>query len=369
MSATFRDWVNPQILTQPVYEGGKPIERVAAEFGLDPSHVAKLASNENFLGPSPMAVRAMQDALEKVHLYPDGNGTFLIEAIAKKRGVSPDQVILGNGSNEVLELVARAFLNNTNEAVFGEYGFIVYRLVTLLHGAAVTSVSMHGYAHDFDALLAAISEKTRIVFIASPNNPTGLPDDPGDVYRFVEALPDHVLLVYDEAYAEYLDAPVDLLPYIKSGRKILCTRTFSKIYGLGGLRLGYGYGDPDLIALLNRIREPFNVNMLALAAGEAALDDEDFVLRSRAGARSGIQQLTEGLKRLGLKIYPAASNFVLCEVQDPQGKFVALQKEGVIVRPLAPYGLKNHLRITVGSHEENERLLAKMKSILQKTTK
>ncbi|MGB0372478.1 MAG: histidinol-phosphate transaminase [Opitutales bacterium] len=365
MTRAYKDLVNPPVLTQPIYEPGKPIEMVAADFGLEPKDIAKLASNESALGPSPKAIEAIREHAASAHLYPDGNATFLREALANKWSLGTDQFIFGNGSNEVLELVARAFLSPGTEAIMGEYGFIVYKLVTLLHGATPVSIPMPDYKHDLAAMHAAINEQTRIVFMASPNNPTGVPDDPTEIYAFAESLPEHVILVFDEAYAEYVEDAVDLRPLIAKGRKILCTRTFSKIYGLGGLRLGYGYGDAELVQLLNRIREPFNVNSIALAAGTAALGDEAFLEKARSENETGKKNLTEGCRELGLKVAESATNFILVEIDDPVEKFQDLQKLGLVVRPLVPYGLKHHLRITIGTDEENKRLLANLAKLLQ----
>ncbi|MEM9025546.1 MAG: histidinol-phosphate transaminase [Verrucomicrobiota bacterium] len=365
MTTAYKDLVNPPVLTQPIYEPGKPIEMVAAEYGLNPNEIAKLASNESALGPSPMAISAIQETASSVHLYPDGNATFLRQTLSKKWNLNPDQFIFGNGSNEVLELIARAFLSPDTEAIIGEYGFIVYKLVTLLHGATPVPIAMPQYKHDLNAMHAAITERTRLIFIASPNNPTGVPDATEEIIKFAESLPDHVILVFDEAYAEYVEDAVDLKPLIAEGRKILCTRTFSKIYGLGGLRLGYGYGDAELVQLLNRIREPFNVNLPALAASEAALHDQAFLAEARAANETGKSFLTDGLRNLGLKVAPSATNFVLVEIEDPVGTFTELQKRGLVVRPLAPYGLSNHLRITIGKADENERLLANLAELLQ----
>ena len=247
----------------------------------------------------------------------------------------------------------------------GEYGFIVYKLVTMLHGATPVAVPMPGYKHDLDAMRAAVNENTRMVFIASPNNPTGVPDDPAPLTAFAESLPDNVILVFDEAYAEYVIGAADLRPLIAAGRKILCTRTFSKIYGLGGLRLGYGYGSPELVQMLNRIREPFNVNLIALAAGEAALGDDEFLERARRENDAGRIQLVDGCKKLGLAVAESATNFILVEVEESITLFKDLQARGLVVRPLVPYGLKKHLRITIGTEQENERLLANLAELLQ----
>ncbi|MFU8847390.1 MAG: histidinol-phosphate transaminase [Opitutales bacterium] len=353
----YAELANPGVLEQPVYEPGKPIEYVAREYGLDPSGVAKLASNENPFGPSPMAVEAAKQALLQAHLYPDGGCHDLRERIARVRGIAPDWILPGNGSNEIIELLGHAFLRPGVEAIIGAQAFIVYKLVTKLFGATPVEVPMQGFAHDLEAMRAAVTDKTRLLFVASPNNPTGAANAGADLIELAESLPKHVIFCLDEAYAEYLESAPDLRAQIEAGRKIICLRTFSKIYGLGGLRVGYGYGHPELIALLQRVRQPFNVNTVAQAAGTAALEDDAFVAMCRRENERGRSQLCDGLQKIGIETFGGSANFVLCRVGDGMKVFQQLQARGIIVRPLAPYGMPEYIRITIGRPEENQRLL------------
>ncbi|MDD3179192.1 MAG: histidinol-phosphate transaminase [Opitutaceae bacterium] len=355
-------FAQPRILNQPVYQPGKPISHVAREFGLDPAGIDKLASNENPLGPSPKAVAAASAALREANLYPDGSCWDLTGKVAGFLKVGRDQLVFGNGSNEVLELVAHAFLGPDTEAVMGTHGFIVYKLVTLLMGGKPVEVPMPGYRHDLAAMRSAVTPKTRVVFLASPNNPTGTADTEEALIAFVRSLPEHVLFVLDEAYAEYQDRSPDLRSLIAEGRAVLGARTFSKIYGLAGLRVGYGYTRPDIAALLQRAREPFNVNLPAQAAAMAAIDDTEFVQRSRETNRAGLKQLAAGFQSLGLDYVPSEANFILVKVGDGAGVFKYLQARGTIVRPFG--NLPEHVRITVGTAAQNERCLAGLKAWL-----
>jgi len=352
--------VRPSVLTQPVYEPGKPIEDVARELGLDPSGIIKLASNENPFGPSPLALAAAQRALEHGELYPDGGCFALRHRLAAVHGLSPSQFIPGNGSNEILELLGHAFLGPGDEVVMGAPAFIVYKLVTLLFGARAVEVPLVQFRHDLPAMARAITPRTKLVYVASPNNPTGTTSPAADLLAFARELPDHVILAVDEAYAEYQEETADLRPLIQAGRKLICLRTFSKIYGLAALRVGYGYGGAELIGLLNRLRQPFNVNAVGQAAALAALDDHEFVARCVRENRLGLRRLEEGCRALGLETVPSQANFILVKVGDGAAGFAALQRHGVIVRPLQPYGLPEWLRITVGTSEQNERVLAEL---------
>ena len=348
---------NRPVLSQPVYEAGRPIEVVAREFGLDPQSVIKLASNENPLGPSPLGLAAAQKALNNCHLYPDGGCTFLREKLAKVWSMEPNQFVVGNGSNEVMILLAQAFLRAGDEVIFGSQAFIVYKLATLLQGATPVEVPMPNYCHDLKAMRAAVTERTRILFLASPNNPTGGTDKPEDIVALAQSLPDHVIFCLDEAYTEYLDDSADMRALIKSGRKVVVTRTFSKAYGLAGLRVGYLMGSTEVCGLLNRVRQPFNVNLPALAAAEAALDDQAFLKRSKAVNAAGVNQLKAGLNKLGYKFIDGKANFLAAEIPNADATFNSLQKAGVIVRPLRGYGMTGWLRITVGTEAQNTRLL------------
>lgn len=365
MSVSYKELVKPEILTQPVYQPGKPIEDVARELGLDPAGIIKLASNENPLGASPKAVAAAKAALDHVALYPDGGCYELKQALGAYLGLDPEQFIVGNGSNEVLEILAHALIGPGDEVVMGRGAFIVYKLVTLLFGAKAVEVPMTNFTHDLEAMSAAVNGRTKIVFLPSPDNPSGTANTATEIRAFAEGLPDHVLFVLDEAYAEYLDEPTDLRDLIASGRKIFCTRTFSKIHGLAGLRVGYGYGDRELVGYLNRAREPFNVNSVAQAAAVAALKDGSFVEACRAANAAGRRQLEEGFSSLDCEYIPSSANFVTVKVGDGSDCFQRMQKSGVIVRPLAPYGMPEWVRISVGRTEDNERALGALSSFLK----
>ena len=357
MSVSYADLANRPVLSQPVYEAGRPIEVVAREFGLDPASVIKLASNENPLGPSPLGLEAARKALGTAHLYPDSGCTFLRERLAREWGLDPSQFVVGNGSNEVMILLAQAFLRPGDEVVFGSQAFVVYKLATLLMGATPVEVPMPGFRHDLAAMRAAVTPRTRLVFLASPNNPTGGSDRPEDILALARSLPETAIFCLDEAYAEYLDAGADLRPLLREGRKVVVTRTFSKIYGLAGLRVGYLVGSPEVCGLLNRVRQPFNVNLPALAAAEAALDDREFLDRARKVNAEGLAQLAGGFGRLGLRHIPGEANFLAFEIAGADAVFARLQREGIIVRPLRGYGMKDWLRVTVGLPAQNERFL------------
>jgi histidinol-phosphate aminotransferase len=358
--------LNPALDTLPVYQPGRPIEEVARELGLNPDTVIKLASNENPLGPSPAAVQAMSQAIRTVHLYPDGSSFHLKRRLAQQLELTPAHLILGNGSNEILELIGHAWLQPGTDAVVSQYCFAVYPIVTHLFGANLITVPAVQYGHDLPALKRAITPATRVVFVANPNNPTGTLNPPGAVADFLNGFPDDVVLVMDEAYLEYLDEPADLLPEIRGGqrRNLILARTFSKIFGLAGLRLGYGVGHPDTIAALEKIREPFNVNSVAQAAALAALDDSEHVARTRETNRQGLEQLHTGFAKLGLPFVPSAANFILVRVQDGQRVFLELQKQGVIVRPMGGYQLPEWIRVSVGTSAENDRCLAALRNVL-----
>ena len=349
--------VKPHVLTQPVYQPGKPIETVARELGLDPASIAKLASNESPFGSSPKAIQAVRSWLADAWLYPDGSAYKLKEKLSQVRGVKPEQILLGNGSNEVIELLGHAFLGAGDEVVFGEQAFIVYKLVSLLFGATPVSVPMPNYRHDLAAMADAITDKTRMVFIASPNNPTGTANTEDELVEFVKALPESIIFCLDEAYAEYCESPPNLLPLINEGRNVICLRTFSKIFGLAGFRIGYGYGSEEMIGLLNRVRQPFNCNAAALVAAEAGLGDDEFVEDCRNKNRENGRQLLSGLRDLGLEVIDSEANFFLVGFDNAMDTFEVLQRNGVIVRPLQPYHLPNHLRITIGTQEQNQQLL------------
>lgn len=359
----FASLAKPSVLTQPVYEPGKPIEYVARELGLDPGDIIKLASNENPFGPSPLAIAAARRALEQGELYPDGGCFDLRQKLAAVRGLGADQFIVGNGSNEIIELLGHAFVEPGDEVVMGAPAFVVYKLVTLLFGAKAVEVPLRDWRHDLDAIRAAITPRTKLVYVCSPNNPTGTANAEAELLAFARQLPDHVVAVFDEAYAEFLEREPDMRPLIAEGRKIVCLRTFSKIYGLAALRIGYGYASAELCGLLNRVRQPFNVNAIAQAAALAALDDREFAAKTVRENRAGLAQLERGCRELGLEFVPSVANFMLIKVGDGMRVFEALQRRGVIVRPVKSYGLPEWVRITVGTRKQNERLLGELRGL------
>lgn len=352
------------VRTLAPYVPGKPIEELERELGI--KDIVKLASNENPLGPSPLALDAMRKMLGQLHLYPDGNAFYLKAKLAEKLGVAPDHLILGNGSNEIIEFVGHALLSPGTEVVVSQYCFAVYSIVTHLFGAKLVTVPAIRYGHDLVSMLAAVTPQTRIMFVANPNNPTGTLADRDALARLVEQTPPHVLLALDEAYVEFLEDPLDLLSLIKSGEKpnLLLMRTFSKIYGLAGLRLGYGIGVPETIAALEKIRQPFNINGVAQAAALAALDDSEHMNRTRANNTAGLKAFEVAFQEMGLEFVPSAANFILVRVGNGQDVFARLQKLGVIVRPMGGYQLPEWIRISVGTASENSRCLAALKKIV-----
>jgi histidinol-phosphate aminotransferase len=348
------------------YQPGKPISELARELGLEEGGIIKLASNENPLGVSPLARRAIEAALADLSRYPDGNGYGLKQALCRRHGVAQECIVLGNGSNDVLEMAARAFLSPGLEAVYSQHAFAVYPLAVQAAGATGIEVPAKDYGHDLAAMRRAITAKTRLVFIANPNNPTGTLVEPRQLEDFIAALPKEVLVVLDEAYNEYLpeDLRCDSVGWLKRYPNLVVTRTFSKIYGLAGLRVGYALAAPGVADLMNRVRHPFNVNSVALAAAAAALDDHDFTRRSFELNCAGMRQLTDGFKRLSLDYIPSFGNFVSFRVRDAAGVFQKLLRAGVIVRPVASYGMPQHLRVTIGLESENSRFLASLEKAL-----
>lgn len=337
------------------YKAGKPIEELERELGL--ARIIKLASNENPLGPGKKALAAIQATLPALALYPDGSGFMLKKALAEKYAVDVSQITLGNGSNEILELVARAFLTPEFEVVFSQHAFAVYPIVTQAVGATAVVTPALNYGHDLDAMLQAVTEKTRLVFIANPNNPTGTLLSQANLEHFISALPDTCVCVLDEAYFEFVNSAesINSIDWLKKYPNLLITRTFSKAYGLAGLRIGYGLSSPELADILNRVRQPFNNNTLALVAAEAALTDDEHLQQTITVNALGMEQLTDGFKKLGLEWIPSAGNFVLVDLkQDGQPVYEALLRKGVIVRPVGVYELPNHLRISIGTAAENK---------------
>jgi len=352
------------------YPPGKPISELERELGIQ--NIAKLASNENPLGPSPAAIQAIKDSASEVWLYPDGGGFALKQALSAKHGVAIDQITLGNGSSDMLEFVVRVFVNPGDEVLFSQHSFAIYPLVTQAVGAIGVAAPAKNWGYDLDALQARISDKTRVIFIANPNNPTGTWLTGDELDAFMMQVPSDVIVVMDEAYFDYAidlagaDGYVDTIPWVENYPNLVVTRTFSKSYGLAGLRVGYSVSHPDVADLLNRIRPPFNVNLPALAAAEAALTDEAHLQKSVALNRAGLKQLQQGFDAMGLSYIPSVGNFISVDVgQEAAPLYQALLYEGVIVRPVGNYEMPNHLRISVGLPEQNERFLNGLKNVLK----
>lgn len=362
---TLTELAQPHILGLIPYSPGRPMEEVERELGLD--DVLKLASNENPLGPSPLALQAIREAVQGLHRYPDGGCYALRQGLSRRLGVTPEELCVGNGSNELLELVTRAFLGPGDEAVMGHPAFIVYRSVCQAVGGQIREVSLKDFTHDLRGMLKAVTARTKLVFLGNPNNPTGTYVSPTDLDDFVRALPPDVILVVDEAYREYVPRYLqpDLLRYVREGRYLLALRTFSKAYGLAGLRIGYGIGSTEMVGLLNRVRQPFNVNTLAQKAALAALDDAAHLEETLRITEAGRKTMQSRLDELGLVTIPSVTNFILVNV-GVEGKAVAdaLLRNGVIVRSMEGYSLPTYIRVTVGTRQENSRALQALAEVL-----
>lgn len=358
--------LNPALERLPVYQPGRPIEEVARELNLPVTEIIKLASNENPLGPSPRALAAMEKVLRNLHFYPDGNAFYLKQKLAARIEVDPANLILGNGSNEIIEFAGHALMRPGTEVVVSEYCFAVYPIVTHLFGARLVTVPARNYGHNLEAMARAITPATTVLFVANPNNPTGTLASRQDVEELIDQVPDRVLLVMDEAYLDFLEDPVDLRPLVRRGKKpnLLLMRTFSKIFGLAGLRIGYGIGHPELIAALEKVRQPFNINAIAQAGALAALDDEEHLQKTRENNNAGLRFFETALRRLKVEFVPSAANFILVRVGDGQSIFQALQRRGVIIRPMGGYGLSEWVRISIGTPAENARCLSVLERAL-----
>ena len=362
MGVSLKKLVSDEIEALIPYPPGKPIEEVERELGIKNS--IKLASNENPLGPSPKAVDAVTNALKNLNRYPDGGCYYLKEKLANRLDVKPENIIIGNGSNEIIELVVRTFLRPGEEAVMGNPSFAVYPLAVPAAGGKAVLVPLKNLTHDLDAMADAITEKTKIVFIANPNNPTGTMNTKAQLDKFIGRLPDDIILVLDEAYYEFVtskDFP-NSFEYLKEGKNVVILRTFSKIYGLAGLRVGYGIAPERLNFYMNKVRQPFNVNSLAQIAAMAALDDEEHLKRSQKNNADGLKFLYGEIKAMGFEYVPTHANFFLIKVGKGKEVYDALLKQGVIVRPMASYGLGKYIRVTVGTPEENKRFVNAMKN-------
>ena len=349
------------------YQPGKPVSELAREMGIPEESIVKLASNENPRGASPRAIAAMRIAIEETGRYPDGNGFALKDALSKRYGLTPDRIVLGNGSNDVLEMAARAFLAPGTSSVYSQHAFVVYSLATQAIGATGIVVPARDFGHDLDAMAKAVRSDTRVVFVANPNNPTGTWLTPQAVRAFLQKIPADVLVVLDEAYNEYLDAEdrSDAVRWSDEFPNLVVSRTFSKAYGLAGLRVGYGFSHPRVVDLMNRVRQPFNVSDIAQAAATAALHDHEFVEQSTLLNKQGMKALTEGFRRLGLSWIPSHGNFVCVKVGEGAAVFQRLLRQGVIVRPVAAYGMPEYLRISIGTESENARFLAALETVLK----
>ncbi len=347
------------------YEPGKPVEETARELGLRPEEIIKLASNENPLGASPKAKEAMRAAIEDSHLYPDGGGWKLRNAIADRHGLAMEQVVLGNGSNEVIELLCHSFLNRQTSLIAAEHAFVVYKLMATLFGAGYVEVPDPEFVHDLNAMADAIDADTRLVFIANPNNPTGTLVGQSEIDRFMDNVPDHVVVVFDEAYHEFLGNPPDTVKYVQEGRNVCVLRTFSKAHGLAALRIGYGLASESVADLLNRARQPFNANAIAQAGALAAIRDDEHVVRTVANNNEGLALLQEAFEGRGLSYVPSVANFVLLEVGDGDAVFQKMLEQGVIVRAMRGYKLPGWVRISVGTRTQNERCLEVLDRVLR----
>lgn len=362
------DYLNPNVAKVKPYEPGRPIEEVARELGLDPAGIVKMASNECPLGVSPKALRAMKASLKEMNLYPDGGAFNLRQRIARLHDVKPGQLIFGNGSNELLEFIAHCFLTQGTSAVMSQYAFVVYKLLSIMSGAEPLEAPMKDFTHNLRKMASMIRKDTRVVFVCNPNNPTSTMVTSKQVEKFMARVPSDVLVVFDEAYAEIaMKRMPDTLSYVREGRNVIILRTFSKAYGLAGLRVGYGITTPEIAAALEKPRQAFNVNRMAQIAALAAVEDAAFVRRSRRTYREGSRKIMDACGRLGLEFVPPTANFILIKVGNGKKVFDALQRMGVIVRPMAPYDLPEWVRVSIGTAAENERFVTTLADVMSKT--
>jgi histidinol-phosphate aminotransferase len=354
-----------QIVHLPVYQPGKPIEEVKRELGLD--EVIKLASNENPFGCSPKAKEAIQNELANVNIYPDGAAVELTRVLAESLNVKPEQIIFGAGSDEIIMMLARAFLSPEDNSVMASHTFSQYKHNVMVEGAEPITVPLKDGTHDLDAMLACVNSRTKIVWICNPNNPTGTLVSLEKIRAFMEKVPDHVLVVLDEAYYEYI-APEDYgnsLDLLKAYKNVIILRTFSKIHGLAALRVGYGIGHPDVLRSINQVREPFNTSRLGQAAAMASVKDPQFIEECRRKNAEGLQYLNEQFTRLGLKAFPSYTNFIMVDVKKPAGAvFDALLRKGIIVRGGHQLGFPTSLRVTVGTRDQNEKFIRALEQVL-----
>jgi histidinol-phosphate aminotransferase len=352
-----KTWID----TLNVYEPGLPIEEVARELGIsDINNIIKVASNENEFGPSPKAIQAMNECANQMHRYPDGGAYYLKEKLANKLNILPNQILFGNGSNELIIFLSHLYLEPGRSLLMSEHAFAVYALATKLYQGELIQAPMKNLTHDLDAMLNLIDSNTKIVSVVNSNNPTGTAVDPNDLDEFIKKVPDNVLCVVDEAYYEVMpkDKQLDIIKYINSGKEnLLILRTFSKGYGLAGLRIGYGIGSSSLISKLNKIRQPFNVNAMAQSAALAALDDDEYIEYCRSQICNGVKYLENEFNKLGLETVPSAANFILVKTLNGNKVFKDLQKRKIIVRPMNVYNLPDYVRISVGTSKQNKKII------------
>ncbi|MBX7158486.1 MAG: histidinol-phosphate transaminase [Verrucomicrobiae bacterium] len=363
LNKNLENQINPQLRSLEVYEIGKPIDETARELGLDPKTIVKLASNENPLGPSPKAVAAMREAVAESHLYPDGHSYHLTQALSQKFNVPMNCITLGNGSNEIIELLGHAFLNHDSEVVISRHAFLVYKLMAQLFGAKCIEVPDQNFQHDLIAMRKAITPKTKLVIVANPNNPTGTWVDAQAIDDFVHQLPPHVIAVFDEAYYEFMTHPPDCLRYVREGKNVVVMRTFSKSQGLAGLRIGYGFTPNFINSWLQRSRQPFNVNAIAQAGASASLLDEEHQQATRKIVDEGRKFLENAFQQLKLSFVPACANFILVKVGQGKECFKKLLAQGVIVRAMDAYQLPDYIRVSIGTPDQNQRFVSALKKI------
>lgn len=360
-------FANSNVYELVAYQPGKPIEETARELGLRPEDIVKLASNENSMGPSPKAVEAMQQAAAGVHIYPDGASFALRSRVAAEHGVDFANTVVANGSSELIELLGHALLRPGTQVIAADYAFTLYPIVAKLLGADYVSIpNRDKWTHDLDAMLAAITPQTRLVFITNPTNPVGTMVSQEELEAFISRVPEHVVVAIDEAYIEFAGLPTDSVKLVKEGRNVVVLRTFSKAYGLAGARCGYAITSPEMADLLNKARSPFNVNSFAQVGALAALDDKEHIARSVEMVCRGRWQYVEFFEQLGLEYVPSHTNFILVNVRNGVEVFKQALAKGVIMRPMAAYGLHEYIRITIGNDRENARCIEVLNEILQK---